>query len=75
MSEVHLRADGQGKLMTLVLTPGQDHEAPVFEQLLDSGAIKRDGRGRPKRRPKRMVGDKGYSSRKIRKLLRRRAFA
>ena len=58
--------------MTLVLTPGQDHEAPVFEQLLDSGAIKRDGRGRPKRRPKRMVGDKGYSSRKIRTLLRRR---
>ena len=58
--------------MTFVLTPGQDHEAPVFEQLLNSGAIKRDGCGRPKRRPKRVVGDKGYSSREIRKLLRRR---
>lgn len=58
--------------MTFVLTPGQDHEAPVFEKLLDSGAIKRDGPGRPKRRPKRMVGDKGYSSRTIRTLLRRR---
>ena len=58
--------------MTCVLTPGQDHEAPVFEQLLNSGAIKRNGPGRPKRRPKRMVGDKGYSSRTIRTLLRRR---
>ena len=58
--------------MTLVLTPGQEHEAPVFDQLLNSGAVKRHGRGRPKCRPKRMVGDKGYSSREIRKLLRRR---
>jgi len=58
--------------MTLVLTPGQDHEAPVCERLLDSGAVKRNGRGRPRRRPKRLVGDKGYSSRKIRQTLRRR---
>ena len=58
--------------MTVVLTPGQDHEAPVFERLLDAGAVKRDGPGRPKRRPKRIVGDKGYSSRNIRTLLRRR---
>lgn len=58
--------------MTFVLTPGQDHEAPVFEKLLAAGAIKRAGPGRPKRRPKRMVGDKGYSSRHIRTLLRRR---
>ncbi len=58
--------------MTFVLTPGQDHEAPVFEHLLNSGAIKRKGRGRPKQRPKRVVGDKGYSSRAIRTLLRRR---
>jgi transposase len=54
--------------MTFVLTPGQDHEAPVFEHLLNSGAIKRNGRGRPKR----VVGDKGYRSRAIRTLLRRR---
>lgn len=69
---MHLRAEGQGQVMTFVLTPGQDHEAPVFEKLLAAGAIKRAGPGRPKRRPKRMVGDKGYSSRHIRTLLRRR---
>lgn len=58
--------------MTFVLTPGQDHEAPIFEKLLNSGALNRPGCGRPKCRPKRMAGDKGYSSRTIRALLRRR---
>lgn len=34
------------------------------------GAVKRAGRGRPKLRPKRLIGDKGYSSGKIRQYLR-----
>jgi transposase len=55
-----------------VLTPGQAHEAPVFERLLEQVAVKRPGRGRPKKRPRRIVGDKGYSSRKIRQRCRRR---
>jgi transposase len=36
-----------------------------------SGAVKRGGAGRPKRRPRRLVGDKAYSSRQIRPYLRR----
>jgi transposase len=52
--------------MTLVLTPGQRHEAIVFEPLLESGAVKRRGPGRPKRRPHRIVGDTGDRSGKIR---------
>ena len=39
---------------------------------MDQGAGKRPGRGRPRLRPQRSVGDKGYSSRKIRASLRRR---
>ena len=39
---------------------------------MEQGAVKRPRRGRPKLRPKRVVGDKGYSSRKIRAYLRRR---
>ncbi len=58
--------------MTLVLTPGQQHEATVFPQLMEQGAVKRIGRGRPKLRPRRVVGDKGYSSGKIRSYTRRR---
>lgn len=57
--------------MTLVLTPGQRHEAVAFESLMASGAVQRPRGGRPKRRPHRVVGDKAYSSRKIRQYLRR----
>jgi transposase len=58
--------------MTLVLTPGQAHEAPVFPQLMSQGAVRRPGRGRPRVRPRRVSGDKGYSSRAIRAHCRRR---
>jgi transposase len=56
----------------LVLTPGQQHESTVFEALLQHGAVQRPGRGRPRVRPKRVSGDKGYSSRRIRQPCRRR---
>ena len=62
---MHLRAEGSGKPITLVLTPGQRHEAPVFPQLLSQGAVP-GAKGRPRLRPRRVVGDKGYSSRAIR---------
>lgn len=39
---------------------------------MEQGAVKRKGRGRPKLRPKRVVGDKGYSSRKNRQYARRK---
>lgn len=71
-TKVHLRADGQGKPLTLVLTAGQRHEATAFEALMTTGAVKRPGRGRPRLRPKRVVGDKGYCGRPIRQFLRRR---
>jgi len=58
--------------MTFLLTPGERHELKVAETLLEQGAVKRPGRGHPKRRPKRIVGDKGYSSGKFRRFLRRR---
>jgi len=58
--------------MTLVLTPGQTHEATQVEALLNSGAVKRAGRGRPKVRPRRLCGDKGYCGKPVAELLRRR---
>ena len=64
-TKVHLRAEGRGKLITLVLTPGQRHEAPVFPQLMTRGAVK-GAKGRPRLRPRRGVGDKGYRSWAIR---------
>ena len=58
--------------MTLVLTPGQRHESTVFTTLLEQGAVKRQGRGRPRLRPHRIVGDKGYSYPSLRHYARRR---
>jgi transposase len=61
--------------MTIALTPGERHETTAFERLMEQGAVKRPGRGRPKLRPKRVIGDKGYSSGKVRAYLRRRGIA
>jgi transposase len=58
--------------MTLVLTPGQRHEAIAFEPLLEQGAVRRPGRGRPRIRPARVAGDKGYTGRVRRAYCRRR---
>jgi transposase len=71
-TKIHLRVEGQGKPMTFRLTAGERHEATQFEPLMEQGAVKRLGFGRPKLRPKRVVGDKAYSSGKIRRYLRRR---
>jgi transposase len=56
----------------LLITAGQCHESVVFEELMEQGAIRRPGVGRPRQRPERVVGDKGYSSKRIRSYLRRR---
>ena len=56
--------------MTLVLTPAQRHAAVVFESLMETGAVKRGGPGRPTHRPRRISGDTGSSSRRIRQYAR-----
>ena len=71
-TKLHLRADGSGKPMVAVLTGGERHEQIALEALLDNGAIRRPGRGRPRLRPWRVAGDKGYSSPTARNRLRRR---
>jgi transposase len=58
--------------MTLLVTAGQRHEQPLFEPLMEQGAVPRPGRGRPRVRPQRVAGDKAYSSGKVRRYLRRR---
>jgi transposase len=61
-TKLHLRAEGNGRPITAVLTGGERHEQIALEALLDRGAIRRPGRGRPRLRPRRAAGDKGYSS-------------
>ena len=58
--------------MVFILSPGQRHDTVFFEPLMEAGAIKRSGPGRPKQRPDRVVGDKSYSSADNRAYLWRR---
>ena len=71
-TKLHLRAEGNGRPITAVLTGGERHEQIALEALLDTGAIRRKGRGRPRLRPRRVAGDKGYSSPTARRRLRSR---
>ena len=61
--------------MVFELTPGEQHESTVFEKLMEGGAIKRRGRGRPRRLPARIAADKGYSNKKIRLYLSKRGIS
>ena len=58
--------------MVVVLTSGERHEQPVLPLLMEGGAVKRPGRGRPWIRPERVAGDKGYSSPAVRRYLKGR---
>jgi transposase len=70
-TKIHVRVEGNGRPMTFILTAGQRHEAVVFERLMQQGAVHRATPGQPKRLPRRLVADKGYSSHTIRAFLRR----
>jgi transposase len=72
-TKIHLRTEGRVRLMTFSLTPSQAHELSAAEHLLRHGAVKRARVGRPRLRPKRTVGDQGYSSPRFRHFLRQRS--
>ena len=74
-SKFHVRAEGGGKPVAVVVTPGQRHDSMALEPLMERGAVRRAGRGRPRLRPRRVVGDKGHSYRRVRNYLRRRGIA
>ena len=69
-TKLHVRTDRHGRPLVLLVSAGERHDQTMFEPLLEQGNIRREGRGRPRHRPERLVGDKGYSSRRIRKWLR-----
>jgi transposase len=58
--------------MTFILTGGERHASMLAEALLEPAAVKRPGRGQPRRRPKRLVADKADGKPTFRQFLRRR---
>jgi transposase len=67
--------DGRGLPMSIVITAGQAGDNPQLLALLDQISVRRDGPGRPRRRPERVIADKAYSHPSTRRALRQRRIA
>ncbi|MFC8717738.1 IS5 family transposase [Kitasatospora sp. NPDC057198] len=71
-TKIHLGVDGRGLPLSIVLSTGNTADCTMLAAVLDAIRVPRVGAGRPRTGPERVVADKAYSSRKIRRLLRRR---
>ena len=72
-TKLHTVCDGRGRNLATLLTPGQDADTSELLGLVDAVRVARPGgRGRPRRRPDHLTGDKAYSSRANRVGLRAR---
>jgi putative transposase len=69
-TKVHQLVDGKGRPLVIALTGGQAGDSPVLRMLLADLAVARHGPGRSRTRPDALLGDKAYSSRANRALLR-----
>src|SRR6266702_196303 len=72
-SKHHLIACGRGSPLTVELTGGNRNDITQLIPLVDAIPPVRGRRGRPRRRPKRLYGDRAYHSREGRRELRRRS--
>src|SRR5438874_1593505 len=68
-TKAHLVCTARGLLLGVFLTPGQRQESRAFAPTM--GAVL-TARGRPRRWPAHLAGDKGYSFPGVRRWLRRR---
>lgn len=71
-SKIHHLVDGRGAPMVVVVSAGQSGDSPMLPVLLDHLSVPRIGPGRPRTTPDRLRGDKAYSARGHRSLLRSR---
>lgn len=71
-TKAHALVDGRGLPLVLAVTPGQAGDSPALAKLLGELRVPRLGPGRPRTTPKAVRGDKAYSSRGNRSVLRSR---
>ena len=57
----------------MVLTPGQRNDGTQLFAVLDAIRVPRAGRGRPRKRPERLLADRGYGKGLYRRTLRARS--
>jgi transposase len=71
-SKHHILSCGRGNPLAVQTTAGNVNDITRFIPLIDAVPPVRGRRGRPKRRPARVYGDRAYHSRAARLALRRR---
>ncbi|WSF14403.1 IS5 family transposase [[Kitasatospora] papulosa] len=71
-TKVHLASDGQARPLGFHVTAGQAGDAQTFEAVMARIRVPRSTVGRPRTRPETVLADRAYSSRAIRRHLRRR---
>lgn len=65
-------ADGRGVPLGVQLASASPHEVTLVESTLEQVAVPRSGRGRPKKKPRRLVYDRAADSDPLRERLKRR---
>jgi len=71
-TKTHLLVDGHGRPLVVAVTPGQANDSPALPRLLGELRVERLGAGRARTTPEALRGDKAYSARAHRALLRGR---
>lgn len=71
-TKIHQLSDGNGRPMVLLIGPGHAGDSPMFPVVMRSLSVPRLGPGRPRTRLRAVLGDKDYSSKANRALLRAR---
>jgi transposase len=64
--------DGEGIPLGVHLDSASPHEISLVDKTLSTIAVPRDGPGRPRTRPERLIGDKAYDSDPLRTKLKKR---
>jgi transposase len=70
---VHLSCVGKGRPLSVIVTPGQRNDGTQLFAVLDAIRVPRMGRGRPRKRPERLLADRGYGKGLYRRMLRARS--
>lgn len=64
-TKIHLVCDRKGHPITVDISAGQEHESQYFESTMEQVSISGE-RGRPRKKPEKIAGDKAYASTQIR---------
>lgn len=69
-TKIHHACDRRGRPLAFILGPGQGSDSRMFPHVIEAISVPRLGGGRARCRPEAVMGDKAYSSRANRALLR-----